>query len=126
MRTRLYSIRKACMGAMDAACRAGRKLAATRHEDNNEESSSEGDRTAKEHKGRRGGQNHGGKIMGEKPLLRAHEVEEGGADGEGEEVVDDVEDDEFPYLAPDFRLVSRADVQEEGIEHFAGDRKSVV
>src|SRR5205814_2424056 len=52
--------------------------------------------------------------------IGTHEVEQGGSDGERDQVVDDVEHDKFADLAPDFGFVSGADVQEQGIEHFAG------
>jgi anaerobic magnesium-protoporphyrin IX monomethyl ester cyclase len=53
-------------------------------------------------------------------LVGAHEVQQAVAHRERQQVVDDVKHDEFPDLSPDFGFVSRADVQQEGIEHFAG------
>ena len=53
-------------------------------------------------------------------LVRAHHVQEAIADAQREDVVDDVEDDEFADLAPNFGFVRGADVEQEGFEHFAG------
>jgi len=53
-------------------------------------------------------------------LIRTHQVQQGTADGECEEIIDDIEDYEFAHLSPDFRFISRADVQEQRIEHFSG------
>src|SRR6266550_2299035 len=47
-------------------------------------------------------------------------MQEAGADGEGEEVVDNVENDKFADLAPDFGFVGSADVEQERINHLAG------
>ena len=52
--------------------------------------------------------------------LRTHQVQQRVADGEREEIVDDVEHDEFAHLAPDFGFVGGTDMQQQRIQHLAG------
>jgi len=53
-------------------------------------------------------------------LIRTHQVQQGTADGECEEIVYNIEHYELAHLSPDFCFISRADVQEQRIEHFPG------
>jgi hypothetical protein len=46
-------------------------------------------------------------------LLRTHQVQERSPDRKCEEIIDDIEHDEFSHLTPDFCFVGRADVQQE-------------
>jgi anaerobic magnesium-protoporphyrin IX monomethyl ester cyclase len=46
-------------------------------------------------------------------LISAHQVQEGAADREGQDVVDNVQDDQLAHLSPDFGLVGCADVQQQ-------------
>src|SRR6266478_753502 len=50
--------------------------------------------------------------------LGTHQVQQGIADGEGEEIVDDVEHYELANLPPDLRFIGGADMQKQGIKHF--------
>src|SRR5690349_12762532 len=52
-------------------------------------------------------------------LLRTHQVQQGTADRQVQEIVDDIKHDEVADLSPDFRLVSRSDVEQERIKHLA-------
>jgi hypothetical protein len=45
-------------------------------------------------------------------LFAAHQMQQRGANSEGQEIVDGVEDDEFADLAPRFRFIGGADVQQ--------------
>jgi hypothetical protein len=47
-------------------------------------------------------------------------MEEGAPDGERQQIIDDVEHDEFSDLSPNLGFISRSDVQQERLEHFAG------
>src|ERR1051326_8759322 len=46
-------------------------------------------------------------------------MEEGVLDCQSEKIVDHIQHDKLSDLSPDFGFVSSADVQEQGIEHFA-------
>src|SRR5262245_13975644 len=52
-------------------------------------------------------------------LLGAQQMEKTGADRQGEQVVDYIEDDEFADLAPDLGFIRGADMEQQRIDHFA-------
>ena len=52
-------------------------------------------------------------------LLFAHEVEQAGAHGQRQKIVDHIKNDKFANASPDFGFIGGANMEEQAIEHFA-------